>query len=188
MEAHGKCPALDLAGGTADGRVSSAWCVAGSVPEASCTRSAVPPPLRSQLSGDFGVRTAQIASNTGSNAAGRPPDPASSAAVQSPLGAAVTRDIRHPHPADQDRGQRSPCLHLDLRDVTASNPAFAGRGGAMITTLADLKIWAKALAIDTLLAPATQAVRLKTQVLHANAADHGQLWHGRHRQQRFPRA
>ena len=44
------------------------------------------------------------------------------------------------------------------RDVTASNPAFAGGAGAMISTLADLKVWAKALATGSLLAPATHAL------------------------------
>jgi len=55
--------------------------------------------------------------------------------------------------------------NLGLRDVTASNPAFAGGAGAMISTLGDLKIWAKALATGALLKPATQALRLKTKPL-----------------------
>jgi D-alanyl-D-alanine carboxypeptidase len=55
--------------------------------------------------------------------------------------------------------------NLDLRDVTASNPAFAGGAGAMISTLGDLKVWGKALATGALLKPATQALRLKTRPL-----------------------
>jgi D-alanyl-D-alanine carboxypeptidase len=51
------------------------------------------------------------------------------------------------------------------RDVTLSNPAFAGGAGAMISTLADLKLWAKALATGSLLAPATHALQLKTRIL-----------------------
>jgi D-alanyl-D-alanine carboxypeptidase len=50
-------------------------------------------------------------------------------------------------------------------DATASNPAVPAGAGAMISTLADLKVWAKALATGTLLKPATQARRLKTKVL-----------------------
>ena len=55
--------------------------------------------------------------------------------------------------------------NLGLRDVTASNPAFAGGAGAMISTLADLKVWGKALATGALLKPATQALRLQTNPL-----------------------
>jgi len=55
--------------------------------------------------------------------------------------------------------------NFPLRDVTNSNPAFAGGAGAMISTLGDLKIWAKALATGTLLTPATHALQLKTGVL-----------------------
>jgi D-alanyl-D-alanine carboxypeptidase len=51
------------------------------------------------------------------------------------------------------------------RDVTASNPAFAGGAGAMISTLGDLKIWAKALAMGTLLPPALRRVQRQTRVL-----------------------
>ena len=51
------------------------------------------------------------------------------------------------------------------RDVTLSNPAFAGGAGAMISTLADLKLWAKALATGSLLTPATHALQLKTRIL-----------------------
>jgi len=57
--------------------------VAGSAPEATSARIAAPPLLRSQLSADFGVRAAQIASNTGISAAGTsPPGPASSVAAR----------------------------------------------------------------------------------------------------------
>jgi D-alanyl-D-alanine carboxypeptidase len=51
------------------------------------------------------------------------------------------------------------------RDVTRSNPAFAGGAGAMISTLGDLKIWAKALATGSLLSPATRAAQRQTHVL-----------------------
>jgi D-alanyl-D-alanine carboxypeptidase len=51
------------------------------------------------------------------------------------------------------------------RDVTASNPAFAGGAGAMISTLGDLKVWAKALATGSLLTRPTHREQLKTRVL-----------------------
>ncbi len=51
------------------------------------------------------------------------------------------------------------------RDVTASNPAFAAGAGAMLSTLGDLKVWAKALATGSLLTPATHAEQLVTRVL-----------------------
>ncbi len=52
-----------------------------------------------------------------------------------------------------------------LRDVTASNPAVAGGAGAMISTLHDQEIWARALATGALLEPTTQDLRLQTHVL-----------------------
>jgi D-alanyl-D-alanine carboxypeptidase len=55
--------------------------------------------------------------------------------------------------------------NFPLRDVTASNPAFAGGAGAMISTLGDLKVWAKALATGSLLTRATHAKQLVTRVL-----------------------
>jgi D-alanyl-D-alanine carboxypeptidase len=48
-----------------------------------------------------------------------------------------------------------------LRDVTRSTPAVAAAAGAMISTVADLKTWADALATGTLLSPALQAERLR---------------------------
>jgi D-alanyl-D-alanine carboxypeptidase len=54
------------------------------------------------------------------------------------------------------------------RDVTASNPAYAGGAGAMISTLGDLKVWAKALATGSLLTPATHRAQLVTRVLTKN--------------------
>jgi D-alanyl-D-alanine carboxypeptidase len=49
-----------------------------------------------------------------------------------------------------------------LRDVTLSNPNLGAGAGAMISTLGDVKLWAKALATGTLLTPATQTKRLQT--------------------------
>jgi D-alanyl-D-alanine carboxypeptidase len=51
------------------------------------------------------------------------------------------------------------------RDVTRSNPAFAGGAGAMVSTLGDLRIWAKALATGALLSPALREEQQRTRVL-----------------------
>ncbi|MCP3756671.1 serine hydrolase [Streptomyces sp. TBY4] len=48
-------------------------------------------------------------------------------------------------------------------DATDFNPSWAWAAGAMVSTLEDLRSWAKTLATGTLLTPATQAERLKTQ-------------------------
>jgi D-alanyl-D-alanine carboxypeptidase len=52
-----------------------------------------------------------------------------------------------------------------LTDVTRSNPNFAWTTGAVISTLADMRTWAVALAEGTLLAPETQQARLQTRSL-----------------------
>jgi D-alanyl-D-alanine carboxypeptidase len=49
-----------------------------------------------------------------------------------------------------------------LTDATAINPAAGATAGAMQSTLADLRKWAKALATGTLLSPGLQAQRLQT--------------------------
>jgi D-alanyl-D-alanine carboxypeptidase len=49
----------------------------------------------------------------------------------------------------------------ELRDVTLSNPDVPWTSGAMISTLADLRIWAQELAMGTLLSPSSQAERLQ---------------------------
>jgi D-alanyl-D-alanine carboxypeptidase len=48
-----------------------------------------------------------------------------------------------------------------LREVTAVNPAVAGAAGAMISTLHDLRVWARVLATGTLLTRETQRQRLQ---------------------------
>ncbi|WP_328298022.1 beta-lactamase family protein [Streptomyces sp. NBC_00435] len=48
-------------------------------------------------------------------------------------------------------------------DATNLDPSWAWAAGAMASDLQDLRIWAKTLATGTLLTPATQAQRLKTQ-------------------------
>ncbi len=48
-------------------------------------------------------------------------------------------------------------------DATGWNPSWGWAAGAMISDLRDLRSWAKTLATGTLLTPATQAERLKTE-------------------------
>ena len=55
----------------------------------------------------------------------------------------------------------------ELRDYTASNPAVAWTAGAMISTLDDLKVWAKALATGSLLKPETHAEQMKYEMIPA---------------------
>lgn len=50
-----------------------------------------------------------------------------------------------------------------LVDATDFNPSWAWAAGAMVSDLQDLRSWAKTVATGTLLTPATQAERLKTQ-------------------------
>ncbi len=52
-----------------------------------------------------------------------------------------------------------------LIDVTRSNPDFPWTAGAIISTLADMRIWAVALAEGTLLTPETQQARLQTKAV-----------------------
>jgi D-alanyl-D-alanine carboxypeptidase len=49
----------------------------------------------------------------------------------------------------------------ELKDYTFSNPNVPWTAGAMISTLDDLHVWAKALATGALLKPKTQAERLR---------------------------
>ena len=51
------------------------------------------------------------------------------------------------------------------RDVTASNPAFAGGAGAIISTLGDLKVWAKALSTGSLLTQADHNLQLESLII-----------------------
>jgi D-alanyl-D-alanine carboxypeptidase len=53
-----------------------------------------------------------------------------------------------------------------LQDVTRSNPNVAWTAGAMISTLPELQIWAKALTTGTLLSGVVQEERLRTRPLH----------------------
>ncbi|MFN8590451.1 MAG: serine hydrolase domain-containing protein [Thermomicrobiales bacterium] len=83
--------------------------------------------------------------------------------ILDPLGMTQTRypdtpEIPEPFPHGYAADPGSP----NLRDLTRSNPLVAGAAGAMISTLDDLHLWARALADGTLLSPETQRQRLET--------------------------
>jgi D-alanyl-D-alanine carboxypeptidase len=53
----------------------------------------------------------------------------------------------------------------EFLDYTAVNPTIASSAGAIISTLDDLRIWAKALATGALLKPQTHAEQIKFGVM-----------------------
>lgn len=61
-----------------------------------------------------------------------------------------------------------------LQDKTRLNPALAGAAGAMISNAADLRRWARALCTGELLAPATQAARMRGQLLADTSVLYGE--------------
>ena len=70
---------------------------------------------------------------------------------------ATTPDMPTPFMHGYDLGEPGDAL----RDVTISNPAIPWASGAMISTLADLGIWAEALAQGTLISAEAQRERLQ---------------------------
>jgi CubicO group peptidase (beta-lactamase class C family) len=56
-----------------------------------------------------------------------------------------------------------------LCDVTNMNPSWGWAAGSAISTLHDLRVWAKALATGTLLSAATQMARLTWEQIGPNA-------------------
>ena len=91
-------------------------------------------------------------------------------------------------PAPYARGYSNVSLDGSRVDATNWHPSFAYSAGQLISDLADLKIWAKALATGTLLSPAMQAERLIPVTFPPNTAtenyrlgigyDNGWLGHG----------
>ncbi|WP_212825153.1 serine hydrolase [Catellatospora sp. TT07R-123] len=57
----------------------------------------------------------------------------------------------------------------ELRDVTYSNPDYAGAAGAMVSNLADLRTWAKAVGTGALLSDRMQRERLRTVPVAPNS-------------------
>ena len=89
-----------------------------------------------------------------------------------PVGEAITRLVVEPlgldgtsYPVSSSVPDPHPQGYVPdgstLRDVTELNPAVAGAAGAMISTLPDLRRWAKGLATGALLKASTQTERLK---------------------------
>jgi D-alanyl-D-alanine carboxypeptidase len=76
-------------------------------------------------------------------------------------------------PAPYARGYMADQPGDPLRDVTRSNPAVAAAAGAMISTVADLKVWAEALATGALLSPELQAERLVFRRAAGSPAGYG---------------
>lgn len=70
-------------------------------------------------------------------------------------------------PEPYAHGYTAPEIGDPLRDVTRSNPDVPWTAGAIISTLADLRTWAEALAGGTLLSPELQAERLDFQTFTA---------------------
>lgn len=89
-----------------------------------------------------------------------------------PLGLSQTSYPTTPEmPAPYAHGYEAVAVGDRLRDVTRSNPAVPGAAGAMISTLADLRIWVKALADGALLSPAVQRERLTWSRIPGAALD-----------------
>lgn len=61
-----------------------------------------------------------------------------------------------------------------FEDKTAFNPHLAGAAGAMISTMADLRAYARALCRGTLLKPSTQRARLEGKPLAGTEARYGE--------------
>lgn len=93
-----------------------------------------------------------------------------------PLHDVITRDVLKPaglratvfptsakYPAPHPQGYTNQTASGKVVNATGWDPSWAWAAGAMISDLQDLRSWAKTLATGTLLKPATQAERLKTQ-------------------------
>jgi D-alanyl-D-alanine carboxypeptidase len=88
--------------------------------------------------------------------------------TESSLPALANTAIPRPHPRGYmfgtNAGSNPPAcdaLKVGRRDVTDVSPSWTWAAGGAVSTLHDLKIWARALAAGTLLTPATQAQRLQ---------------------------
>lgn len=64
-------------------------------------------------------------------------------------------------PSPAPRGYAASAGSPDLRDLTVSSAEVPWTAGAMISTLADLRVWSRALATGTLLTPEMQRERLR---------------------------
>jgi D-alanyl-D-alanine carboxypeptidase len=91
-----------------------------------------------------------------------------------PLGLANTSFPTTPDlPAPFMHGYTAAAPGDPLIDATRSNPAVPWASGAMISTLADLRTWAEALATGSLLSPAMQQERLRFEPFPSPTLDVG---------------
>ncbi len=103
---------------------------------------------------------------------GQPVEAAITDRIVQPLGLADTFFATTPDlPEPYVHGYQAASPGDPLRDVTRSNPAVPWTSGAIVSTLADLGSWAKALAGGTLLMPATQEERLTWGVIPGEVLD-----------------
>lgn len=87
--------------------------------------------------------------------------------ISEPYGLIATSFPTDPHMADPVmHGYSQTAAGGPLRDVTASNPNGAWAAGAMVSDLADLRLWARVLANGDLLSPEMQSARLQMRPLH----------------------
>ncbi len=90
--------------------------------------------------------------------------------ILTPLGLQRTSFATTPEmPEPYVRGYLADPAGGAARDVTAVNPDVPWTAGAMISTIDDLRVWSEALVGGTLLSPGTQAERLKTLPISADA-------------------
>ncbi|MCA9878612.1 MAG: beta-lactamase family protein [Thermomicrobiales bacterium] len=72
-------------------------------------------------------------------------------------------------PAPHPRGYAATAGSPELRDLTESSAEIPWTAGAMISTLADLRVWSQALATGTLLTPELQRERLRLSAMDLGA-------------------
>jgi len=80
----------------------------------------------------------------------------------------TTSAVPDPHPTAYVPNTKDPQAPFDNtgsppKVVNEVNPAVAATAGAMISTLDDLQVWGKEIAVGSLLKPATQALRLQAR-------------------------
>lgn len=83
--------------------------------------------------------------------------------ILAPLGMGETSYPDTPEmPEPYAHGDAADPSSPNLREITRGNPVVPGAAGAMVSTLGDLRLWARALGEGTLLSAETQRERLRT--------------------------
>jgi D-alanyl-D-alanine carboxypeptidase len=91
-----------------------------------------------------------------------------------PLGLRQTRYPTEDHLPGGLRGYGFNSGTQQFEDKTELNPALAGPAGAMVSSLADLRRYVRALCVGGLLSPAAQKARLEGQALAGSATEYGE--------------